>query len=493
MSRALAISLLGLTFALLSGATYAQGWSEAYEEGLRSLHSANSSEAKQHKKQEEYLRLARAHFKQAISLRAEDTSSPTMMSSVTEPKPWRNGQPYSPNFAAAYSGFRLATLDTNEASRVILLNEVSAEFKMLLDKGQNSREAFFFLTKVYSLTRDVQAQNQLDGRFKQASESLNWKIDSELLLPEEAALLASVSPATNNGTAIGRQTPIDNGGKTEPVAQNPKQDQVKNPTDPPPPPPKREGDKPPVNPNNPTTSIAGKVPPVATKYALLIGNSESRVTEGSLPFAATNVMAIRESLTMNAGYVEENIDLVTNAGAEQILRSAKALADRIPDGATVLLYFAGQGANLLGKDFMAGIDTESLTDSSTMIAKADLYQLFVAKGAKVFAFFEVPRPVNQGRYFGMEIPMVGMISQSQATLPGDPVLGYVKGGRTIGLYADAMCGVFNELRSNRVPITEFVWQVYNRMRRGDTGTSGGGSQQTPTLPVVTNLASDARF
>ncbi|MBV6459689.1 MAG: hypothetical protein HONBIEJF_02841 [Fimbriimonadaceae bacterium] len=414
-----------------------------------------------------------------------------MLSSVTEPKPWRNGQPYSPNFAAAYSGYRLAAIDSNEASRVILLNEVAAEFKMLLDKGQNSRETFFFLTKIYSMNRDVQAQEQLDSRFKRVADALTWKVDSDLLLPEESALIASVAPSTAN-TEIGKSTRIDDGAKLVPVEKT-KQDQVKNPTDPPPPPPKRETERPPTDPSSPTTSIAGKVPPVATKYALLIGNSESRAGDGNLPFAATNVMAIRESLTMNAGYVEENIDLVTNAGAEQILRSAKALADRIPDGATVLLYFAGQGANLLGKDFLAGIDTESLTDSSTMIAKADLYQLFVSKGAKVFAFFEVPRTINQGRYFGMEIPMVGMISQSQATLPGDPVLSFVKGGRTIGLYADAMCGVFNEMRSNRIPITEFVWQVYNRMRRGDTGTSGGGSQQTPTLPVVTNLASDARF
>lgn len=491
MIRTTVPKLIGFLLVLVSAHAFGQGWSEAYEQGLIALRSAGVPDSKAIAKQEEALRAARAHFKRAASLRAEDSSAATMLSSVTEPKPWRNGQAYSPNFAAAYCGYRLAMLDNNEATRVVLLNEVAAEFKTLLDKGQTSREAFYFLSKTYSVLRDIEAMNQLDARYNRVASSATWRIDSELLLPEEAALIASISP-TDTKSAIGAQTRVDNGAKTAPVETKVRQDQVKNPTDPPPP-TKRPSEPKETQPEEAVTSIAGKVPAVATKFALLIGNGESRIPNGNLPYAATNVMAIRESLTMNAGYPEENIDIVTNAGAEQILRSAKALADRMPDGATIFLYFAGHGANLLGKDYLAGIDTESLTDSSSMVAKADLYQLFVSKGARVFAFFEVPRPINQGRYFGMEIPMVGMISQTQATLPGDPVLGLVKSGRSIGLYADAICGTLNEFRSNRIPVTEFVWQVYNRMRRGDTGTVGGGSQQIPTLPVVTNLASDARF
>ncbi|KAA0238936.1 MAG: hypothetical protein EDM74_05385, partial [Armatimonadetes bacterium] len=201
----------------------------------------------------------------------------------------------------------------------------------------------------------------------------------------------------------------------------------------------------------------------------------------------------RESLVMDAGYLEENIDLVINATADQIRASARALAERITPDATVFLYFAGAGANIEGRDYLAGVEAALSTDAGTMIAKSELFQMFLSKGAKVFAFFQAHRPVTGGRYFGMEVPMFGQVSQMQATMPGEDVFGSVLNGKTQGLFTQAIVSVLREFRSNQVPIEEFGWQVFYRIRRGETGTVGGSSRQTPTLPVLTNLAADARF
>jgi hypothetical protein len=81
----------------------------------------------------------------------------------------------------------------------------------------------------------------------------------------------------------------------------------------------------------------------------------------------------------------------------------------------------------------------------------------------------------------------------QATIPGDVVYSYIKNSKKVGLFTSAIIRVMNEQRSNQLPILDFGWQVFNKMRRGDTGTTGGSSRQACTLPVLTNLASDARF
>ena len=117
----------------------------------------------------------------------------------------------------------------------------------------------------------------------------------------------------------------------------------------------------------------------------------------------------------------------------------------------------------------------------------------MVKGAHIFAFYETNRPIKEGRFFGMETPLVGSIAQSQATLPGDTVNAIVRNGKDVGIYVDAFNNVLAELRSNWIPISEFGWQLFYRIRRGDSGTTGGGSRQTPTLPVLTNMGADARF
>lgn len=438
-------------FAVIAAIASAQTWMSAYEDGLAKARRGEWSEA-------------RASFKQAIAYRAEDFAKATNLPGpATERRVWRSGAPYSPNFLAAYAGFRWAQTQSESSERTQLLNAVASEFEALIAKKQYSYETFYFLNITYSMLNDSGRRIKLEEQFGQLAGQMAWKVDTEVVSPEEVAAIAQMA---------GRDV-------SEPVVTNPAGD-----------PPRTVGN----TSNPPMISTAGaRVAVVPTKYALIIGNSETRLESLGVPFASDDAQFVRESLMTNAGYGESNIDLVLNATREQMLSSARALADRLPEGATVLIFYSGPGANLDGKDYLAGVDTASATDSSTMLAKAELYKLFMAKGARIFAFFQVHRPITSGRYFGMEVPIVGSIAQMQATIPGDMVQSYVKGGKTRGLFADAMAGAMAEFKSNRIPIQEFGWQVFNYIRKGDTGTQAGSSRQTPTLPYLTNMAKDARF
>jgi len=443
--------------ALVGASAHAQSWSAAYEKALTALKEQKWTDA-------------RAAFKEASALRPEDFSGPTVLPGpVTDPKKWRNGAPYSPNFGAAYAAFKIANGASTNADQVQWLNTAAKEFETLLDKGQSSKESFYFLNGAYTMLRAVEKQQQLEKRLADQKGKFLWKIDLEIPTPEEEA--AVVAALSQSGGVDQPGDPNPQGGTTQGTTST------------------QAGA---VN-TGPLTGFAGRVPVMLSKYALIIGNTEGRLTEGGMPYANENALLVRESLVQNAGYAEGNIDIVLNATAETMRASAKALADRLPADATVLVYFAGTGVNVAGKDYLVGVDTELSTDTSTMFAKSELYQMFMAKGARVFAFFESGRNVDGGRYFGMEVPMVGSISQVQATIPGGSILGFVRNGKPVGVFASAFSSVLNEFRSNRIPILEFGWQVFYRMRKGDTGYVGGGSTQTPTLPVLTNMAADARF
>lgn len=451
MKKSLAFLLILVASTVLASA---QTWSESYDAAMKALKSSQWD-------------LARAKFQEAVASRPEDFSGPTNLPGpVTDPRRWRNGAPYSPNFGAAYALYRRATASSDQASMMTDLKTAAGEWEALLAKGQNSRETFYFLGQAYTQLRDVEGTQRLEQRLQALSGKFTWKVDSELLAPEENAAIMNAS----SGSASIPATPI-------------------NPTDP----STTPGQATPGQAASNPTTLAGRVQPVATKFALVIGNSESRIPDGVVPFAASDALVVREALVTHAGYPEANVDVVQNSTAAQIMTSAKALADRMPDGATLLIYFTGNGFNLDGKDFLAGVDTELTSDTSTMVAKAELYQVFMGKGARIFAFFQVNRPIVAGRYFGQEVPRVGMIAQTQASVPGEPVYGTVRQGQLTGLYTQAFTSVLAEFRSNRVPVTEFGWQVFYRIRRGDTGETGGSSNQTPTLPVLTNMASDARF
>lgn len=433
-----------LILAIATSLAMAQTWQKAYETGLRELKAGKYREA-------------RTAFMEAVALRPEDSSNPTVLpGSATDRRVWRNGAPYSANFAAAYAGIKQA--NSGEGMSADMLPTCAAELEALLAKGQYSPEAFYFLNKIYAEMRNVEAQQKLDAQYKVAAGKMTWKIDPDILTPEEKGAIAALTKPVQGPTTI-----KVGGGGTSAV--------------------------PTVGPGG----VAGDVAPIASKYAFLVGNSDTKIPGSAMPFAATDVMRLREALVQDAGYPADNVIVDQNATSQQILASARALADKIDKDATVFFYFSGAGVNLDGKDYLAGVECESPSDSSTMVAKSELLKPFIAKGARVFCFYQVNRPIVGGRYFGSEVPMVGMVSQVQSTLPGGEVYSIVKNGESIGLFTDGMVNVIRGYRNNRIPILDFGWDVYYFMRKGGTGVNAGGSPQTPTLPVLTNMASDARF
>ncbi|MGV3618299.1 MAG: caspase family protein [Fimbriimonas sp.] len=437
------LSRLWLSLCLLlalATASFAQSWSRAYEEGLTAARAAKWLEA-------------REAFRQAMAYRPEDASLPTLLPGPpTERRRWRDGAPYSPSFLAAYALYRDAlTQPTDKHGDPLRI--AGAELESLLDKGQPSREAFYFLDLIYERLGDGSKRTAIAERYAKEASRIKWRVDTEIVTPEEmAAITAMANPL---GTTI-----------------------------------VRAGD---LAPTNSGTATPGRVAPIVTKFALVIGNAETSLTPLAVPHAASDARRMKDALVTNAGYPEENVTLILNGTGEQIQTAAQALAARIPNEATVLIYFAGAGANLAGADYLAGTTATSVTDSKGMVAKSELYRLFMAKGARIFAFFEAHRPIADGRYFGSEIPLAGSIAQVQGTLPGESVTSQVQNGQTTGTFTGAVVDVLSDLKSNRIPILEFGWQVFYKIRRGSTGTTGGGSRQTPTLPVLTNLASDARF
>lgn len=441
---------LAIFLSMIAVFAQAQSWTGAYSKGLDAIKSKNWT-------------AARAAFQQAIAYRPEDVAQPTTLPGpITEQRRWRDGAPYSPNFLAAYSGYKAAEGMTDTTEAAGLFKTVAEEFEGLIAKGQNSRETFYFINAIYTRLGDEDKRKAALAKFSAISK-FDWRVDRDAITPEDRAMIDSQLGATNG-------TQVVQGGDTAPVVKPDANGQV-----------------------NVAPTLAGVVASVPTKFALVIGNSETKLAGLQIPFASEDAQLIRQSLVSNGGYLEGNIDLVVNATAQQIMASAKALADRVPDGATVMIYFAGAGVNIDGVDYLAGVDTEIATDTTSMVSKNDLYRLFMAKGAKIFAFYEANRPVANGRHFGMQEPMVGSIAQAQATMPGAVVTSTVRNGKEIGIYADAFSSVLNDLKSNRIPIQEFGWQLFYKIRRGNSGTTGGGSHQTPTLPVLTNLASDARF
>ncbi len=589
-----------LTVLALTQVAFGQSWSEAYQRGLDQLHARRFS-------------AARVEFKKAAALRTEDFSDATLLpGSVTDPKKWRNGLPYSPNFAAAYACYKQSIESADDLERSSGLRTAAGEFQLLLAKKQLSRESVYFLSTIYSILRDLNAQSELESRL--ASTTLAWRVDPDILTPEEHAAIdnvafergplagiaptppvaieppvtkpvvqpektvtkskrddmvvrdvepnssknakpkpktpdqtdrvAHVEPAkpivVQNGETVALKTKSTSAksAKTEKAAptksvkkaqDNPAKDApAKKQDNPTKDAPKKQDPKPTKNPamdqpadanppqqrnpvtdpgpNNPKKGVRIKTPtstapatdplkvePVPTKFALIIGNGEGRVANATPAFGAADAQLIREKLLQNCGYIETNIDMVVNASAEQMRKSAQALADRLTADATVFIYFAGAGTNIDGSDWLMGVDTELTTDTSTMIAKAEIYKMFMAKGARIFAFYQANRPIVAGRYFGMEVPLVGAISQMQATIPGSNVNSVVVNGQNLGLFSYAVGAALMDFHSNKIPILEFAWQVFDKIRGADSGTQPGGSIQVPTLPVITNMASDARF
>ena len=170
----------------------AQPWATAYEQGLEALRVQNWS-------------AARAAVLESTKIRPVDSAKGTTLAGpVTERKQWRGGSPYSANFAAAYAGLKQSFAVRDETERTALLKQVASEFEELLKKKQNSKETFYFLNIAYSTLSDREGLDQLDAQFTKVRKKLNWKIDAELIGPEDMAAiedLAKVDASTTRSTA----------------------------------------------------------------------------------------------------------------------------------------------------------------------------------------------------------------------------------------------------------------------------------------------------
>ena len=447
---------LALAFAFaLSAVAGAQSWSRSYDAGLAAARAGKWA-------------AARESFQQAAAGRPDDRSAPTVLPGpATERKLWRDGAPYSPNFLAAYSLYRqaLVTADAMEASQ--MLRTAAGEFETLVAKDQSSAEAFFFLDIIYTKLGDATKRQIAADRMTKLGRKADFKVDDEIVAPEELAALQ----ARTTGTAAVTTIPTPTSPGTAPVVL--------------------PGN---LNPGTGMVAATGAVIPLPEKFALVVGQSQSRVPGGMVPFAANDATRVRDTLVNFAGYPADNVVLLQNATAADVKAAATALSSRVGENTTVTIFYAGAGVNLGGKDYLAGVDTESTSDTASMLGKSELFAPFVQHGARVFAFFEANRPTDaNGAFFGSETPTIGSISEVQATPAGNQVGASYQNNQQVGLFVAAFTQVLTELRANRVPIYNFTWLVADAMRRGSSGLTGGGGSQVCILPKLRGLAADSKF
>jgi len=431
MKKALRWVILLACSALVVGAS-AQAWRDAYERGLRLAKQGSWADAKK-------------AFEAAIADRAEDSQeASTVGSAVTTRTVWRNGAPYSPNFAVAYCSFKLAAAAQTNEERQAHLNDAIAGFNKLIQGGKASVEAMVLLASSYAAAGNMSEASKIQQALAQMDLQKAYKVDREVLEPGDLGVIS--------GTA---------GPGTRPSGSDP-------------------------------TLLPGRfglVPTLDFKFALLIGNSQN----GGPEFATNDVDLIRDALIQHAGYAEANIVVLKNATVEEIRKQAEALVERMPESGTVFLFFAGQGLHddRAKKDYLLGADSDR-TKIETLLSKSDLYRIFMQKGSAIFAFFEVDRPKSaDGGYFGREVPELGRISQAHGTMPGENIYGSIWDGKKYGVYARAIAETLADFHTNQIEVAEFCWQVFDRIRSG-SGSSVGGLQ-VPTLPVVVGMAPTSRF
>lgn len=454
---------LALTLITVAAVTvsFGQAWKSDYERGLTAGRSGDWT-------------AARVAFQSAVTTRPNDSSEPTPLPGpITERRLWRNGAPYSPNFLAAYSAYQSALTSPDATGRTDLLKLVATELETLLSRNMAGSTAYFLLADTYSRIGESGKRSAM----AQKGYNRKWKEDAEIVAPEVTAAVEANSNVSNNGVgAVNPNTASGNGTGTAPVDARAFSNNIL-----------------PANVTVSPAPILGGTPTISNKFAIVIGNAEGRFPGAKIEFANEDALRLKEELQNYAGYPPENIEVAINATAQGIRAAVKSLAARIPARSTVLLYFTGAGVNVNGQDYLAGVDAESVTDLKNMVPKAEIFTTLVDKEATIFSFFQANRPMVNGRYFGSSYPVIGQIAQTQATQPDGTVSYAIRDGRKIGLYTDAFCAVLREFKSNQIPVNEFAWQVFYRLRRGDNGTVSGSSAQVPTLPVLNQLGANARF
>lgn len=453
---------------------FGQEWLDNYQKGLDAAKKSDWA-------------LARSWFQRAAADRAVDQATPTSLPGpASEPKVWRAGAPYSPNFAAAYAGYRLAleTFDTTERNRMIA--SVADETEKLLTAGQHSPEAYAMATQCYVLLRADDKLKALEAK-RAAQKNLSWKVDNEFITPEDAQLAANLKPVETSNPPVKPQTNPQTNPQTSPQTPTKPTDTSKKPGD--------TVVKPGKDGKTPAQPVANSpVEYLPNKYALVIGNSDSRLPLMSQPFASNDAEAIKSALSTHAGYDPANITVITNSTSSQIAEAANTLASKVSDGSTVVIFFSGVGVSISGKDYLSGIDTNDFFDTTTMLSKMDLLRTFTSKGARVFSFYQVNRNTSETKSFGSEVPTVGAVSQMMGTIEGAKLYSVMENGREAGLFAVGLRKAFENFHTNSVPILEFGWQVFYAMRGGSSSAAtGGGGIQTPSLPALVFLDPEARF
>jgi len=415
---------------------------------------------------------ARESFLSAAKDRTPDAQESTRLPGpVSEPRMWRNGVPYSPNFGAAYAAYRIGkdTADADTKQQYLML--AAAELKGLIDGGQVSPDSVKVLEKTYTLLGDKTSAEGLK------SMATNFRVDTSFVDRADQATPSANSGNSNSGNGS-TTTTTDTGAKVTTGRNGGRIINVKAGT------------------HTDLSNVFGSEPvaTVETKFALIIGNTKSPEPGTEIAFAANDAALINAALTTYAGYPAENVSVLTDVTATQIRDAVNALAARVPAKATIVIYFTGQANHLGGQDYLAGNDIEFSTDSSKMIEKRAVIQPFLAKGANVFFFAQCNRPFTGTDYFGRERLQQGTLSETYATIPGSIVTSVFRETGQVGLYSDAFARTLREFYTNQIPITEFCWNVFYAMRGGTSSNSSrGGSTQTPSLPILTNLGPTSPF
>ncbi len=408
---------------------------------------------------------AREAFQKAAGARAADSNQATRLPGpVTEPVMWAGGSLYSANFGAAYSGFRVATgLSGDE--KTALLATVAMELKTLIDKGQAAPETVFVLGKVYDHLGDAASKESL------GSVEAKWKVDSSFLLAEDRPA-GSAAPQQGNGRPQqgGQQPTKTNDGANLFKVNAGEEERYE-------------------------SIIGATVSPREDKFALIVGNSESKIAGENIPFATDDASVVAEALKTHAGYKEENIVVLANASAAQFLAASQLLAEKLPNGAVVTIFYTGVGAHLGGRDYYVGSDAEFNTDTTKMVEKLAILRPFFDKGARVYLFNQMNRKIVAGDFFGKERILIGRLAESHATIAGQSIGSLVEDGKNVGIYTLAYRNVLKRFFTNDVPIGEFSWSVFYAVRQGTSfgGSGGGGTTQTPTLPTLLNIDEKSGF
>lgn len=433
------------------------GWQSDYERGLRAA------------KEGDWV-TARESFIAAAGQRPEDTAEATRVPGpVTEPRTWRNGAPYTPNFAAAYASYRIGKASTDDTQKQQFLMLAAAELNSLIEKGQNSADTLKVLGNVYTLLGDKEAATNLKSMQPSA-----FRVDTEFM---DQADQAAPQPRTSSGSNSTSTTNAS--GATVTTSENGSTIiRVK------------------AGEHNDVANLFGTepVPTKDNKFAIVIGNTASPEPGNEIPYAADDAAAIAAALAQYAGYPQNQITVLSNATAAEMTTTIASLVESIPNNATVLIYFTGQAAHLGGRDYFAGNDIEFMTDSSKMVEKRSLVLPLIAKGTNVFLFSQTNRTIAAGEYFGKERLTQGTLSEAYATIAGMPISSVFRDGKQIGIYTDAFIQTLKEFYTNEIPITDFCWNVFYTMRGSrDSVSRRGGATQTPTLPILTNLGPRSPF